>query len=64
MEENNQKEEAFKLLIEAVNNSTEEIYRLRKQEIALLKKVLNAEKKITSLISQLADAKFPKQEKS
>ena len=64
MEENNQKEEAFKLLIEAVNNSTEELYRLRKREITLLQKVLNSEKKITSLISQLADAKFPKPEKS
>ena len=56
------KDDAFKFLLEAVNNSTEEIYRLRKREISLLKQLLEADKKVTGLIQELAEKTFPKEE--
>ncbi len=58
------KDDAFKFLLEAVNNSTEEIYRLRKREISLLKQLLEADKKVTGLIQELAEKTFPKEDKS
>ena len=58
------KDDAFKFLLEAVNNSTEEIYRLRKREISLLKQLLEADKKVTGLIQEIAEKTFPKEESS
>lgn len=58
------KDDAFKLLLESVNNSTEEIYRLRKREISLLKQLLDADKKVSALIESLAEKTFPKEESS
>jgi len=62
MDKEKDKDWAFKLLLDSVNNSTEEIYRLRKREIDLLKQLLEADKKITTLIESLAEKTFPKEQ--
>lgn len=56
------KDMAFKFLIESVNKSTKEAFDLREREILLLKKLLDAEKKITFLIGELAKEKYPSEQ--
>ena len=54
---------AYELLIEIVVKTTDELYELRQREINLLQRLLNAEKKISFLVGELAKEKFPKSEK-
>lgn len=61
MEMENKKDEAFRLLLEEVNHTTEELYDLRQREIVLLQKLLDAEKKVTFLCGELAKEKYKKE---
>ncbi len=47
--------EAWKMLLESVNSSTEELYSARTREIKLLKQLLKKDKIITELIQQIAE---------
>lgn len=64
MEDEKKKDRVWKLLIESINDSTEQLYKLRQREINLLQKLLEREKQITMLIEELANARFkPDEEK-
>ncbi len=52
---------SWKLLIDSVNTSTEELYEAKKREINLLKILLEKDKVITGLIKGVADKQFPKE---
>lgn len=60
MEKEYNKDYLLKHLLEALERSTEEDYRLRQIEIDLLQRLLIADQKISALIKQLAEKTFPK----
>ncbi len=64
MEKDIRNQRLFKTLLESLTKSTEELYESRQKEIDLLQRLLDSEEAITHLITELAKAKFPKEEKS
>lgn len=53
-----EKDKAWKLLIESLNHSTEESHELRQREIKNLQTILDLEKKITLLIEKFAEKQY------
>jgi hypothetical protein len=53
-----EKDKAWKLLIDSLNETTTEIYKLRQKEISYLQTILDLEKKTTFLISEMANEKY------
>ena len=56
-----QKDETFKLLIESLKDTTEEMHRLKQREITLLQLLLDAEKKIEGLVTIVSEYRFSKE---